>query len=58
MTIKPGPKPIAKSTGKSDTRCRVAPENGMNINQKSGKIMITQSCTTPPRPIRGNEKSS
>ena len=27
MGIKPGPKPIAKSTGKEDKRQRVTPEN-------------------------------
>lgn len=27
MSIKPGPKPIAESTGEKDQRRRVAPEN-------------------------------
>jgi len=27
MAIKPGPKPIAESTGKTDQRRRVTPEN-------------------------------
>lgn len=27
MSIKPGPKPIAKTTGKEDKRQRVTPEN-------------------------------
>ncbi|HGM5580461.1 TPA: hypothetical protein ACKP22_002140 [Pseudomonas putida] len=27
MSIKPGPKPIAESTGKEDQRRRVTPEN-------------------------------
>ncbi len=27
MSIKPGPKPIAESTGKTDRRRRVTPEN-------------------------------
>ncbi|MGN2670345.1 hypothetical protein [Aliivibrio fischeri] len=30
MAIKPGPKPIAKSTGKEDKRQRVTPENKPN----------------------------
>lgn len=30
MGIKPGPKPIAKTTGKEDRRQRVTPENKPN----------------------------
>jgi hypothetical protein len=36
MAIKPGPKPIAKTTGKEDKRQRVTPEN--KENHKTLKI--------------------
>lgn len=34
MGIKPGPKPIAESTGKEDKRRRVTPENGTVANSR------------------------
>lgn len=48
MALKPGPKPIAKSTGKTEQRRR---DNKATPSSSSdSKNNITQTCTTPPRP--------
>ena len=49
MTLKPGPKPIAKSTGKTDQRRRDN-RGSPSSSTSDSKNNITQTCTTPPRP--------